>query len=115
MTDAPQPAALVDRLAEVIAESAGDHGTHDYDGQAADVIAFLEAEGRLSTVTAEDVTRALSDAEQHLAAAEHLVARADALDHHGDPHLATVSYAGSSAHSLLAIAGLLRVGLEPEA
>ncbi len=38
---------LADRIACVIAMSASEHGTHDYDGQAADVLACLQQLGLL--------------------------------------------------------------------
>lgn len=64
-------------------------------------------------MTPEDITRALIDAELNFSAAQHLVIEAD--QHHEMPDICSALYAGSCAHSLLAIAGQLRIGLEPEA
>lgn len=56
----PTAPDLVAHLADILAEAAEDHGTHDHHGQAADVIAWLTEEGWL--LSEGKVTDALIDA-----------------------------------------------------
>jgi hypothetical protein len=64
------------------------------------------------SLTPEDRVAIMTDAKMHLAAAEHFLISAE--QGNPDAQTATSEYAGSCAHSLLAIGRLLNAGLEDD-
>jgi hypothetical protein len=93
---------LVDQLADVLAEAADQHGTHDHHGQAVEALNWLHAKDRLASPSidsepieghvkqGQDVEWVSMPANEHehlLAEVERLTALVAAADEFGDRHV----------------------------